>query len=603
MRRFFFLTLPLFLVVSLLPADPPARAKKLALLAGVNNYDGTGFRDLNHTVRDMEKLRDELEKLGFEVVLKTNQGAKKKAIDEALADLLKKREAGDLLLVALSGHGEQTTNTQGKEDAFFCPRDVEKGHSDTMVSLTEMVKTMGSKGVNLLLVDACRNDPGKGAKGIQGDELEGKLQKNTAVLFSCSAGQESFETTRMYGETSREGHGVFFYHVLEGLRGGAKDGDDEVTWDSLVGYVRKNVNVRAKEWLDDLARNKARDKGVDVGDLKFQTPHVLSNLQDGVTFLDRGSPPGPRTTKGERQEEFEYYQEGKTGKAKRRVVTLDLGGGVKMDFVRIPKGKFQMGSPKGEEGHSDDEDQHEVEITRDYYLAKYHVTRGQFRAFVTADGYKTEAETDGKGSYGWNPDKETFEQNKDYNWKNVGFAQTDEHPVLCVSWNDAEAFCKWLSKKTGKAVRLPHEAEWEYACRAGSTTRFYCGDDQETLARVGNVADGTAKKKFKDWSWAIAAEDGYVFTAPAGKFAANRFGLHDMHGNAWQWCADWYGPYSDLQRENPLRIESVKDKEYRVLRGGSWFGTPLYCRAASRGGSAPSYRNGYYGFRVAFRLD
>jgi len=578
MRRCVLLALPLFVLVPLLSADPPARPKKLALLAGVNNYDGTGLNSLRHAVRDMEKLKEELASRDFEVVLLTNQKATRQGIEDALQALLKKRGKGDLLLVAFSGHGMQTKDTEGKEDAFFCPSDADKAKVKTLVSLSDLVAEMGPKGVNLLLVDACRNDPGRGVKGIQGNRLKDGLPENTAVLFSCSAGQESFETTRMYGEDSRDGNGIFFYHVLEGLRGKAKDPEDgKVTWNSLAGYVTNNVNRRAKEWLPDIAEREARNKEVALERLKFQTPHQLINLDERVVL----------------SESSELAKE----------VVVDLGGGVKMEFVYIPKGKFFMGSPKDEKDRSDNEDRHEVEITRDYYLAKYHVTRGQFRAFVTADGYKTEAETDGKGSYGWNPDKETFEQNKDYNWKNVGFAQTDEHPVLCVSWNDAEAFCKWLSKKTGKAVRLPHEAEWEYACRAGSTTRFYCGDDQETLARVGNVADGTAKKKFKDWSWAIAAEDGYVFTAPAGKFAANRFGLHDMHGNAWQWCADWYGPYSDLQRENPLRIESVKDKEYRVLRGGSWFGTPLYCRAASRGGSAPSYRNGYFGFRVAFRLD
>jgi formylglycine-generating enzyme required for sulfatase activity len=306
---------------------------------------------------------------------------------------------------------------------------------------------------------------------------------------------------------------------------------------------------------------------------------------------------------GEKEEAFAYYQAGKAGRGKRRVMTLDLGGGVKMEFVRVPKGKFKMGSPEDEKGRDKDEELHDVEITHDFYLGKYHVTRGQFRAFVQDSGYETEAEKDGKGGWGWNPDKEAFEQNKDYNWKNVGFEQGEDHPVLCVSWNDAEAFSKWLSRKTGKAVRLPTEAEWEYACRAGSTTRFSSGDDPETLARVGNVADGTAKTKFKDWD-TIEAEDGYVFTAPAGKFAANRFGLHDMHGNAWQWCADWYGPYGDLPRENPLRAESVNDKEGRVLRGGSWTNGPVFCRAAGRRGwLAPSSRDYRLGFRVAYSLD
>ncbi len=112
--------------------------------------------------------------------------------------------------------------------------------------------------------------------------------------------------------------------------------------------------------------------------------------------------------------------------------------------------------------------------------------------------------------------------------------------MVNVSWNDAVAFCKWLSKKEGNTYRLPTEAEWEYACRAGTTTRYYSGDDPETLAKVGNVADATAKAKFPDWKYTIKASDGYVFTSPVGSFQPNAFGLYDMHGNAWQWCADWY---------------------------------------------------------------
>ena len=113
--------------------------------------------------------------------------------------------------------------------------------------------------------------------------------------------------------------------------------------------------------------------------------------------------------------------------------------------------------------------------------------------------------------------------------------------MVCVSWNDAVAFCKWLSRKEGKTYRLPTEAEWEYACRAGTTTRYWSGDDPETLAKVGNVADATAKAKFANWKYTIKASDGYVFTATVGQFTPNAFGLYDMHGNAWQWCADRCG--------------------------------------------------------------
>ena len=173
---------------------------------------------------------------------------------------------------------------------------------------------------------------------------------------------------------------------------------------------------------------------------------------------------------------------------------------------------------------------HRVRITRPFYLGVTEVTRGQFRAFVDETGYKTEAEKDGKGGYGWDEEKKEFRQDAKFTWLNAGFEQTDEHPVVNVSWNDAVAFCEWLKSKEGQAYRLPTEAEWEYACRAGTTTRYFSGDDPETLATVGNVADGTAKAKYPA-GLRIAASDGYVYTAPVARFQANAFSLYDTHGN------------------------------------------------------------------------
>jgi formylglycine-generating enzyme required for sulfatase activity len=311
-------------------------------------------------------------------------------------------------------------------------------------------------------------------------------------------------------------------------------------------------------------------------------------------------------TSGEREEAFDYYQEGQTGRGLRRVLVLDLGDGATMELVRVLAGTFQMGSPPGEKERLVDEEQHTVEITRDFYLGKYEVTRRQFGAFVKDTGYQTEPEKDGQGGWGYEEDARKIEGRKtNYTWKSIGFVQTDEHPVVNVTWNDANAFCNWLAQRTRKVVRLPTEAEWEYACRAGSATRFYSGDDAEMLIKVGNLADGTAKKKFPDWDSTIAQEDGYVFTSPVGKFRANRFGLHDMHGNAWEWCQDWYGPYGGLSGKDPVRADSIKDqKNYRVMRGGG-FGkrTPRAVSAARRVGGAPSSRDLDLGFRISLRPD
>ncbi len=249
-----------------------------------------------------------------------------------------------------------------------------------------------------------------------------------------------------------------------------------------------------------------------------------------------------------------------------------------------------------------------MRITRPFYLGTYHVTRGQFRQFVADTGYKTDAEIGYKGrkpgGTGWDPDKKEFDSGEKYSWRNAGFEQTDEHPVVNVSWGDAVAFCTWLSKKESKAYRLPTEAEWEYACRAGTTTRYYSGDDPETLAKVGNVADATLKEKVPIWNDIIKASDGYAFTAPVGKFKPNAFGLYDMHGNAWQWCADWYGgKYYLLSVPSPANDPTGPDSgDGRVLRGGSWGSGPGPddSRSAKRGGYSPRSTGKFtFGFRVA----
>jgi formylglycine-generating enzyme required for sulfatase activity/tRNA A-37 threonylcarbamoyl transferase component Bud32 len=309
--------------------------------------------------------------------------------------------------------------------------------------------------------------------------------------------------------------------------------------------------------------------------------------------------------------------------------TVDLGGGVQMAFVLIPPGTFTMGTPPAEIDQLLREDraakrewfagqnQREVTITRPFYLGKYEVTRGQFRRFVSAAGYQTEAETDGLGGWGYHAAANKFEgpfwsaktgEHKGgtktaYTWKDPGFAQTDQHPVVNVSWADARAFCRWLARRGGGQARLPSEAEWEYACRAGTTTRYHFGDDPEGLAAYGNVGDGTGRKQFPGWTWAIAAADGYVFTAPVGSFRPNPFGLYDMHGNAVEWCGDWYdADLSDLGASDPVR-EARGSYTARVLRGGSWIFKPWGCRAAHRFFSAPARRVNDIGFRVAFRLD
>ena len=343
--------------------------------------------------------------------------------------------------------------------------------------------------------------------------------------------------------------------MIEGLKGAAANAKGEVTLERLATYVSEEVPDRAKEEYGPKAR---------------QLPQLVSNL---------------------------------TGARPLATARMETTNSVGMKLVMIPAGAFLMGSPQNEEGrHASEGPQHEVEITQPFYMGVAPVTIGQFKAFVKDSGYKTEAEKDGKGGFGYNAAKRRAEQMPTYNWKNTGWDQTDEQPVVNVTWNDAVKFCEWLSKKEGKTYELPTEVEWEYACRAGTETRFWCGDKDEDLKGNANIADASLKEKDPTKTDVVAWDDGYAFTSPVGKFKPNPWGLYDVHGNVWQWCADWFdrGYYANSPRQDPKGPDSGQE---RVLRGGSWLaGTPRECRAAERHHFEPSHRNTHNGFRVVLRV-
>jgi formylglycine-generating enzyme required for sulfatase activity len=583
------------LLAGLAWSQPDAKPKKVALLVGVNQYDKRGFaeRPLNYAERDVEHLKTELEKAGFKVTLLTGSAkgslrATRANIDKALEATLKGLNARDLVLIGLAGHGQQV-NVQGKEDAFFCPVDAEKNTPETMVSLTGLMEKLDRKGgTNLVLVDACRDDPARGGvRGIEGNELQGRLPANTAVLFSCAARQQAFETEQAGG-----GHGVFFHYVLEGLRGQAKDEDGQVTWSRLTEYVTKNVDKQAKVWFPDRAKVKA--------DGRLQTPHELRNLVDVPVLVDLGKG-GTDIGKAERKD-VPKSDIGKgggndSGKAKQedlsKTVTVDLGGGVTMDFVRIKAGKFRMGSPKSErddvlkqfeEAVKPDLDceqpVHEVEITRDFYLGKYAVTPQQYEALM-----------------GTNPSVSLA--------KDLKKVDTSRFPVENVSWEDAVRYCDKLTEKYGnggRKFRLPTEAEWEYACRGGTQTPF----------SFGSSCNGTEANCDGRFPFGTSAKGPYLGgTCAVGSYQPNAWGLYDMHGNVLQWCQDWYDKdyYAKSPKRDPQGPNSGKD---RVLRGGSWECNAEGCRAASRlwcppgpidYWTVPRVCLGGRGFRAAFRLD
>jgi formylglycine-generating enzyme required for sulfatase activity len=246
---------------------------------------------------------------------------------------------------------------------------------------------------------------------------------------------------------------------------------------------------------------------------------------------------------------------------------------------------------------NDERPVHRVRITRPFYLGAHEVNRGQFARFVAATGHKTDAETEKEGGWGWNEAERKFKQKPEFTWRNWGAPQTDSHPVVNVSWNDAMAFCAWLTGEEDRSYRLPSEAEWEYACRAGTTTRNYNGDDSERLVEIANVSDRVAKDLFTDWI-STNADDGFAFTSPVGQFQANRFGIYDMIGNAWEWCADWHD-VSYYRVSPPTDPTGPSTGLYRVQRGGCWAVEILNCRSSARSWNSPKRMYCTVGFRVA----
>jgi formylglycine-generating enzyme required for sulfatase activity len=273
-------------------------------------------------------------------------------------------------------------------------------------------------------------------------------------------------------------------------------------------------------------------------------------------------------------------------------------GGQGPVMVVIPAGTFLMGSPEKEKNRDDDERQHPIEIKQNFAIGKSEVTVGQFRRFVEAKGYRTEAETAG-GCYSW--DGKAWQQTADKNWRNPGFKQDDEHPVVCVSWNDALAYTEWLSQQTGQQYRLPTEAEWEYAARAGTQTAYYWGDNPNKGCRFGNGFDQTAKEQFPGWT-ILECKDGYVYTAPVGRFQTNAFGLYDMLGNVWEWTCSVYDKNYEQKGKEQDCIGEKSDTGPRVLRGGSWYGGPERLRSAARDWGIPRGWNYLGGFRLARTL-
>jgi len=398
------------------------------------------------------------------------------------------------------------------------------------------------------------------------------------------------------------------------------DEEESMLWNDLRPGGTKYI--RAREYLNNLIIDHPRGISFEFGDL---TKGPIESTEQGfkmvVSLRHRALPAGGNPIVS-RIKLVLAIKSIATSTISARIKSMDEYAGDNPDrplaptgevglsdgMVYVAGGVFEMGSSSGEDNEVP---VHSVTLSS-YYLARYEVTLGEFKKFVTATGYVTDAERKG-GSYFWNG---KWELKSGVNWRHdaLGVERGSgeaNHPVIHVSWNDAVAYCNWRSREAGlrevyqiagsevkadwsaNGYRLPTEAEWEYAARSrGKAYTYAWGNGSPN----GNVADETAKKTYSNWQVFEGFTDGYVHTSPVGKFSQGELGLYDMTGNVWEWCWDWYGAYSSGTQTDPKGPGTGTN---RVGRGGSWGSNVRNCRVSYRNDSVPTYRFINIGFRLA----
>lgn len=570
-----------------------------ALVIGINRYQN--LQPLQYAVNDAELMRNYFTKAGFERVfyfadnspeIPVPSGGMMPTIPTTgnlysfLHDFFEQAvlKDGDNFWFFFSGHG---IRDEGKDYLMPCdgnPRFLERTAIPTQY-ITERLRNCGADNV-ILFLDACRNEGAKAGLGIGAENHQGVI-----TIASCSPREKSYEIDAL-------GHGSFTFALEEALR--VQGENNCATVDRLTNYLKHRVceinrfhqkpdqsvypiiepaskyhfillpdqattvdidllkmdafrAERQKDWR--LAKQlwkriNIAAKGLDE-DAITGLLEAMSQLRNGVIV---SKPPQPKTgisgDKGTVTTQPAEPVKLKPVEPAKSFVE-DLGNGVKLEMLLIPKGSFLMGSADGDESaFGQEKPQHRVEITEAFYLGKYQITQGQWQAVM-----------------GNNPSK---------------FKKGNDYPVERVSWDDCHEFLEKLNQKTGKQYRLPSEAEWEYACRAGTTTKYYFGDDAKQLGKYAWF-NGNANSE----------------TRPVGQKKPNQFGLYDIHGNVWEWCEDsWENNFGTPRTQKPL----VASSDTRVLRGGSWFSFPRICCSVRRFDSSRVSWDSDNGFRVVCSL-
>ncbi len=611
-------------------------AKNWVIAIGINEYDN--LKPLKYAKKDAEAIKAWCEgEGGFDrsgiflftedspripasppIPTQPTYGRLKRFLQKQFETPLLK--SGDNLWFFFAGHGRRYQD----KDYLMLPDSDPGNVRETAVSVdyvTERLRRSGADNV-VLLLDACRDEDSRGGLGIGEEEYQGVI-----TFYSCTANQQSWEIDELQ-------QGSFTYTLLEGLR---RQGEANcATVERLDEYLRRQVeqtnarygkprqnpylkaepphklyfilleqvatlrDVQPLKYQASLAENRGdldlaeqlwiRVLGASRGDLDaieaikriaLRQSSIPLTRREYVTGSEgnRSSTPKPSQETGLKVFNFEIVgvnakgEQIKKESRQSQYFSEDLGNDITLEMVAIPGGTFLMGSPANEKSSYDDErPQHQVTVPP-FFLGKYPITQAQWRAIASRTDLKVKQDLD------LNLNPAYFKDSPD----------SDRRPVEQVNWYDAIEFCARLSKLTGREYRLPSEAEWEYACRARTTTPFYFG---ETI--TGELANYNASNTYADEPKGEYREE----TTPVGQFSPNAFGLYDMHGNVWEWCADtWHDNYDGAPTDGSVWIENGNDNR-SPLRGGSRFLDPNNCRSAFRNSNNRRDYGNDLGFRV-----
>jgi len=555
------------------PGQNASGPVRRALLVGINEYQHPSLESLKFAVRDVADLAIVLKQGGYEVTLLSDDSGQqdpnlaptKANIERELAALKNRCQRGDTFLLALAGHGVQFGT-----NAFFCPQDGRPFESEgaTLISVTKIYDSLESSfaGTKLVLIDACRNDPTPGrGRGIDADGAP--PPRGVGVLFSCARGQRAYEPDALR-------HGVFFHFVLEGLRGQAKNAKGAVTFEGLSLFVREHVPLRLQELMPGTEQEpnlKADLVGIpivlDQAVAMTSSPSVNEPLTTAAkTTSPNGASKSPTPNAGNNTPAVKNPIQEPVAK-----INDTFTNSLQMTFKFIPPGQFQMGSPGTERERKPDEILRTVRISKGFFLGIYEVTQQEY--YWVLNQNPSSFSSTGRDA------------------AQVRGMDTWKNPVDFVSWNDAQRFVRALSnreaeRKSGRTYRLPTEAEWEYAARAG----------EQSIFSFGNVSySGVANWKGSE-PYGIPQPSKFLGrTTPVGSYPPNKFGLYDMHGNISEWCQDSYSQYQTGFVTDPRGAASGFAYPQR---GGSWNCPPKNCRLSHRYAGSPDEHYNSAGFRV-----